>query len=559
MPVLQPKETALKWVWNTTAGQRLRLLLLIATTALHSASAVLFALACREVIDSAAAQNKPGLYLAAGLLAGVILVQLVLRLVNRNLEEMIRARLEIKLKSRVFSALLRKQYRDVTAYHSGELQTRLVSDVHVVCDGVGGILPSLAGMVARLISAFCALVVLEPRFVLLFAVGGVLLFCITRAFRSVMKRMHKRVQAADGRVRAFLQEALESLLVVKVFGAEEETETRARNLQEAHFREKRRRWRLNSFANTGFAFLFQIVYLCALVWCSLRMLLGTLSFGSLTAVLQLVGQVQTPLANLSGFLPRYYGMIASAERLQELEAMEDELHRTRLSAPRAFYENLRAIRFEDVCFGYDRETVLEQANLAVYPGDFVAIMGRSGIGKSTLLKLLLDVFPPQSGEIFFDTTDGKVPVSADARPLFAYVPQGNLLFSGTVRENVRFAAPDASDAEVEAALYVACADEFLAELPDGLDTVIGEHGHGLSEGQVQRIAIARAVLRSSPILLLDEATSALDEQTEETVLTRLKELKNITCIIVSHKLAALRVCNRRIEILEGKVCEKESV
>lgn len=556
---MKSKETALKWVWNTTAGQRLRLLLLIITTALHSASAVLFALACREVIDSAVAQNKTGLYLAAGVLLGVILMQLFLRLINRNLEEMIRARLEIKLKSRVFSALLRKQYRAVTAYHSGELQTRLVSDVHVVCDGVGSILPSLAGMIARLVSAFCALVVLEPRFVFLFAGGGVLMFGITRAFRSAMKRMHKRVQAADGRVRAFLQEALESLLVVKVFGVEEETDVRAQQLQETHYIEKRRRWRLGSLANTGVGFLFQAAYLCALVWCSLRMLGGTLSFGSLTAVLQLVGQVQTPLANLSGFLPRYYGMIASAERLQELEALEEEQRNARLSDAHAFYENLRAICFENVCFGYDRENILEQANLTVFPGDFVAIMGRSGIGKSTLLKLLLDVFPPQSGEIFFDTAAGKVPVNADARPLFAYVPQGNLLFSGTVRENVRFAAPDASDEEVEAALYVACADAFLSELPDGLDTVIGEHGHGLSEGQVQRIAIARAVLRKAPVLLLDEATSALDEQTEETVLTRLKNLKNVTCIIVSHKMAALRVCNRRIEILEGKVCEKEPV
>jgi len=322
--VVKEKNGALTWVWETTLGLRLRLFVLIFTTAIHSASAVLFALACREVIDSAVAGDKAGMLVGATLLCALILAQLLLRYLNRNLEESIRARLEIKIKSRVFASLLRKQYRDVTAYHSGELQNRLVSDVLVVCDGVGGILPSLSGMVARLIGAFCALVVLEPRFVLLFAVGGILMFSITRAFRAVMKRMHKRVQAADGRVRAFLQEALESLLVVKVFGVEDEMDARAGELQEDHFREKRRRWRLNSFATTGFSFVFQAAYVCALVWCSLRLLAGTLSFGSLTAVLQLVSQVQAPLANLSGFLPRYYGMIASAERLMELEHLEDE-------------------------------------------------------------------------------------------------------------------------------------------------------------------------------------------------------------------------------------------
>lgn len=549
------KHGALSWVYEASQGLRLRLIGLILTTAIYASSSVLFALACKEVIDRAGASDIRGVFVAAGALFGVIFAQLVLRWVNRNLEEYIRARLEVKLKSRVFSALLHKQYRGVTGYHTGELQTRLVSDVTVVCDGVCGILPGISGMAARLISAFSALVVMEPRFVALFLIGGVLLFGITRAFRSVMKRLHKRVQSADGRVRGFLQESLESLLVIKVFGAEEQVAERAKDLQEAHFREKRTRWRLNSVANTGFGFLFQMAYLCALVWCSLRMLAGTLSFGSLTAVLQLVGQIQTPLANLSGVLPKYYGMIASAERLQELEELEDENTEHRIRDARGFYRALRAIKLENVTFAYDRDPVLCDASFVIRPGDFVAIMGRSGIGKSTLLKLLLDVFPPQSGTLAFETEQGDVPVSGDTRPLFSYVPQGNLLFSGTVRENLTFAAPNAGEEEITRALHTACAEEFIRELPDGLDTVIGEHGQGLSEGQAQRIAIARALLRDAPILLLDEATSALDEATEEAVLTRLLERKDLTCVIVSHKTAALRVCNRRIEVRDGRICE----
>ena len=304
------------------------------------------------------------------------------------------------------------------------------------------------------------------------------------------------------------------------------------------------------------SFLFQVAYLCALVWCAYCLLLGTMSFGTLSAILQLVSQIQAPLTNLSGFLPRYYGMLASAERLQELEAMPEESQEGKLSEPRSFYETISAIRFSGITFSYGRECVLEDADLTLTPGDFVAIMGRSGIGKSTLLKLLLDVFPLDAGEIWFETAQGRVPVGCATRPLFSYVPQGNFLFSGTIRENLTFAAQDASEAELHAALQAACADGFLKELPLGLETVIGEHGQGLSEGQVQRIALARALLKQAPILLLDEATSALDEATEEAVLRNLKEMKGVTCIIVSHKQAALRVCNRHIQIEEKKICEK---
>lgn len=236
--------------------------------------------------------------------------------------------------------------------------------------------------------------------------------------------------------------------------------------------------------------------------------------------------------------------------------MEEEPKEGKLEDPRAFYESIQRIEFQNITFSYGREQVLENTGITLIPGDFVAIMGRSGIGKSTLLKLLLDVFPVDAGSITFETENASVPASCATRPLFSYVPQGNMLFSGSIRENLTFAAQSPSEEEIAAALRISCVDRFLPELPEGLDTLIGEHGHGLSEGQVQRVAIARALLKKAPILLLDEATSALDEETEEAVLRQLKELKNVTCIIVSHKRAALRVCNRHIWIEEKKICEK---
>ena len=214
-----------------------------------------------------------------------------------------------------------------------------------------------------------------------------------------------------------------------------------------------------------------------------------------------------------------------------------------------------SVNFDNISFKYDRDIIFDDTTFSLSKGDFVAIMGISGIGKSTLLKLLLGVFSVQSGNIYIKTSDGNIPVDKSTRRLFSYVPQGNMVISGTIRENLTFINDNATDEEIENAIRVSCAKQFIDEFPDGLETVIGEKGMGLSEGQIQRLAIARSLLSKSPILLLDEATSALDENTEKQFLKNLKTLDNVTCIIVSHKKAALEICNKNIQIINGKIVE----
>ena len=222
------------------------------------------------------------------------------------------------------------------------------------------------------------------------------------------------------------------------------------------------------------------------------------------------------------------------------------------------YRNLRALQFDHIDFRYDRDVILDHTSLTINKGDFVAITGISGIGKSTLLKLLLGVFPTQDGSIYLEMADGShIPADKHTRRLFAYVPQGNMLLSGTILDNLKFINSNATDEEVQRAVEIACADTFINELPQGLMTVIGERGMGLSEGQVQRLAIARSLLSKSPVLLLDEATSALDEETEHRFLKNLKALQNVTCIIVSHKKAALRICNKHVRIEDCKIVSEE--
>ena len=246
---------------------------------------------------------------------------------------------------------------------------------------------------------------------------------------------------------------------------------------------------------------------------------------------------------------------AAAERLRELTELEPEAAPS-TQTREELYEKLTAIRAEDLCFSYDREVLMENVTLKLPKNSFTVITGTSGIGKSTLLKLLLGVCRPNSGQLYLDLSGEKIPVDRSVRRLFAYVPQGNLLLSGTLRENLIIANPDAADEEIQRAIYVSAMDEFLPQLPRGLDTLLGESGAGLSEGQAQRLAIARAILGGAPILLLDECTSALDEQTERLVLTRIRELRDRTCIAVTHRPAALELCDQQLEMQGKTLCKQ---
>ena len=290
----------------------------------------------------------------------------------------------------------------------------------------------------------------------------------------------------------------------------------------------------------------------ALVWCSYLLLQGQMTFGSLTAVIQLVNQIQSPFVNLSGVLPKYVAMTASAERLMELEEIQGEAPPIQ-EKPKSLYRRMDAIRAEHLSFSYDRDQILQDAGFSLPKGAFAVITGPSGIGKSTLLKLLLGIFRSSGSSLYMDCQGQKVPLDRSTRRLFAYVPQGNLLLSGSLRENLTIVNPNATEQQLQQAIYVSTMDEFLPQLPEGLDTVLGESGAGLSEGQAQRLAIARAVLGGAPILLLDECTSALDEATEEKVLQRLKSLPGRTCIAVTHRPAARNLCDWQLEVSGGKI------
>ena len=253
-------------------------------------------------------------------------------------------------------------------------------------------------------------------------------------------------------------------------------------------------------------------------------------------------------------MPKYYSMLASAERIMEIEQIENEPNFNEIDREKV-YGQLKGIAIENAVFTYDRDKVLNGGSVYINKGEFVAISGPSGVGKSTLIKLLLGVYQLDNGKVYFDLNDCKLDIDNSTRVMFSYVPQGNMLFSGSLKDNITFINSNASQSQIDFALFVSQVSEFIGDLPQGLDTLVGENGVGLSEGQIQRIAIARAILTNAPIILLDEATSALDEQTEKAVLNNLKALKDTTVIIVSHKKAATSICDRNIQIKDKKIKE----
>lgn len=554
---------AARWLFSVPGSKNMYIAALTIVQALHGASGVLYALLLRNIVDAAAGHNTAGFRRGMLLILLLAAAQLALRAMIRWLTELGKSAFENLFKSRLFSTLMQKDYLRTSAVHSGEWLNRLTNDAKVVADSCVEILPGLAGMVVKLISALIMIIMLEPRFAAILIPGGLLLVFFTGLFRKVLKRLHKDVQEADGQLRVLLQERLGSMLMIRSFAAEKQTAQDAADKMEAHKDARMRKNRFSNLCNIGFGAAMSGMYLLGVGWCSYGILKGIISFGTLTAITQLITQIQSPFANITGYLPKYYAMLASAERLMEAEAFpENEAAALDLPSVKELYDGLYSIGLKEASFTYyppaegteslskeNMPVVLEDLSLEIRKGEIIAFTGQSGCGKSTALKLLMCVYRPDAGERYYlDSGHTAHELTGIHRRLFAYVPQGNQLMSGAIREIVSFADPGAARDEERLwqALKIACADEFTAALEHGIDTLLGERGTGLSEGQMQRLAIARAVFSGSPILLLDEAASALDADTEKDLLHNLRRLTDKTVVIVTHRQAALSICDRVI-------------
>lgn len=565
----------LLWLWKAAGQQKWRIGLLMLLQLLLGASSILFALLLSAAVDSAVEQVYANFLKNIGALTAVVLFQLAARACKRYLDERIRSGLENSMKKQLFSTLLVKDYACVTAVHSGEWLNRLTSDTTVVADGMVTIAPDVLEMLVKLFGALAAILMLIPQLGWVLIPGGFLLLLVSYLFRQVLKKLHKEIREADGKTRILLSERLSALMVIRSFGKEVQSIRDVETQMQHHHRARLRRNRFSNFCNIGFGAVMNGLYLAGVGCCGYGILTGSMSYGTFTAVLQLIGHIQQPFANITGYLPKFYAMLASAERLMEAEQLPGG-DADRLQTPgkmRRFYtERFLAAGLDGVSFTYqppangekpEMPLVLKNITMYLQKGEFVAVTGDSGCGKTTLLKLLMNLYRPDAGHCWLRAIDGeKCPMDSSFTRLFAYVPQGNCLMCGSIRQILTFSDRERmyDDDALYRALEIACAAEFVRKLPAGLDTQLGERGAGLSEGQLQRLAIARAVFSENPILVLDEATSALDEAAERKLLGNLRAMTDRTVLIVTHRPAALELCDRQLhltrsgmeEIVSGK-------
>ena len=557
--------STIHWLYAVPKGKKRYILALMIVQTLYGTSGVLYALLMRNIVDSAVLHKISTFWLFVLLTLLLVFVQIGLMAVIRWLNELSQATFENIFKARLMENILRKDFSSVNAVHSGEWLNRLTNDTVVVAKNYVEILPGLIGMIVKIVSAVIMMIVLDWRFACIFLPCGVMLIFLTYAFRRVLKRLHKQVQERDGILRVFLQEHLGSMMIIRSFAAEQQTEDKANERMEEHKIARMKKNHFSNVCNIGFGLAMNGIYLFGICYCGYGILLGTISYGTLTAITQLISQIQSPFANITGYLPRYYATTASAERLMEIEHFVNDSEQPAypIEKVKQYYaQTMLSFGLRNADFSYypavDRINALSKTNMPIvlknisveiHKGEYVAFTGHSGCGKSTVLKLLMSIYLLDRGERYLIGTQGEISLSAQWRRLFAYVPQGNQLMSGTIREVVAFADQTDmnNDARIHQALSIACADDFVADLEEGIDTLLGERGTGLSEGQMQRIAIARAIFSDSPILLLDEATSALDEHTEKRLLMNLRQMTDKTVVIVTHRPAALEICDRTID------------
>ena len=565
------KNQTLKWLYQVPGRKRGYVLILALLHALLGVTGVAYAVLMRGIVDSASAQNAPRFWHYAALVLALVLAQLAVNALNRWLYERFRSGIENTFKQRLFHEILTRDYARVSAVHSGEWLNRLTSDTAVVANAYTEILPGLTGMLIRLISALVMIVALDKRFAAILLPAGAAVLLMAALFRKRLKNLHRLVQEMDGRLRVFFQERIGNLLVLHAFAAEKPAEREAAESMEAHRRARMKKIRFSNVCNVGFGAAMNAMYFFGVIYCGYGMLKGRISFGTLTAITMLISQIQSPFANISAYLPGYYTMLASAERLMEIEALDADRKTPLMDTAEVaeiYRSRLDAFGLDKVTFSYaaapdgaeqtEEKTLpaLKNLSLEIQKGEIVAFTGHSGCGKSTALKLLMCIYPPDAGWRYLRFADGSTQeLDAGWRRLFGYVPQGNALMSGTLREVVSFAAPERAgdDAALWHALEIACADGFVRELKEGLDAPLGERGAGLSEGQLQRIAIARAIFAESPVLLLDEATSALDGETERQLLENLRHMTDRTVVIVTHRPAALSICDRILHFTKSGV------
>ena len=547
---------SLWWICKRSGQSLWGILLLGGMSAIISGSFLLLALLSKKILDIATQVNLGKLFDYAIDIILIILIQIIVSILQANLRTYVITMLEAKIRKRLFENLLKTEYLEIQRIHSGELLNRLTSDLEIVVTGMVDLIPQSISVLVRIGGGIIVLFSIDKVFASTVVTGGTIIVLSSSICSRYFKQMHKEVQRTNGLIRAFLQECVENIIVIKSFVSENTIVQHLMDRQRENYKIKRKRTAISNAAGMSIYLVFSVSYYVTLLWGASQIAKGSMTFVTVMALLQIVNQIKMPVRGMSGMFQQYYSMLASTERLKELEELKQE-EQTDIYDVNEIYEKMVSLKFENADFAYENgEIILQNVSCLIEKNSFVALVGASGMGKSTILKLLLNLLKLQNGKLKCICGEEEIEINTSLRALFSYVPQGNLILSGSIRENLLLGNTSVTDEDIEKALKTACVEDVVDNLPEKYDTVLGERGVGLSEGQNQRLAIARALLSKAPILLLDEATSALDEMTEERLMKNLSELRNKTIIFVSHRDKTISYCDKVICLDKGKIYEQ---
>lgn len=539
-----------KWLVQYAKPYMGRITVMMMFNLLYTVVGLVMVTLTKRIIDEAT-EGNPIITLIVCYLILTIGLQLV-SVFGTLMNTMLTEKFSFGIRKQIYEKIIHSHWMDVKKYHTGDLMTRLTSDAGNVADGIIGTIPSIIQLIVELLLVFITLFSYSPLLACFALLVAPVAAVSSWWFGRKLKRLQVKVQESEAAYRSFLQESLANLLIVKAFANEEYSTQRLTQLREERFGWVYRRTKMGLISSTAMSMSFQVGYIVAFAYGAIQISRKAITYGTMSVFLTLVNRVQAPVMGLAQQIPRVVSILASAGRIMELQELPlEEKEEEPLAVVQA------GVDVSGLTFGYTRDNVLENVSLHIAPGEFVAVIGESGIGKTTLIRIIMSFMSNIQGSVTFYNEKGETQkANAATRNFIAYVPQGNTLFSGTVRENIRMGNLNATEEEMNEALKLAAAYDFVQELPKGIDTVIGERGHGLSEGQAQRIAIARAFVKKAPFLILDEATSSLDEATEQEVIRGLQRLTpRPTCLVITHRKSILKYCDREIKIANKTIIE----
>lgn len=573
-----------KWILSNAKPVIPFLIFTILISSTLSAIGVYNAMLSKSLIDAAIGGNKSQVIKLLVIMASIMIGRMLISPITSFLSTHASVTLSQNIQKKMYKHITYSEWMDQSKFHSVSLLTRITSDVGTISSMLLGTIPSIISLGVTFTLSFSALVYLAPSIAIVAVFIGPVLLVISKLFGRKLKKLYKEIQEEDVKYRSFIQESIQNIMIVKTFCMEKTNLIRLSAIQKNKYNLAMRNTKLSVLSGISMTFCSSLAYFTIFCWGTLNISNGIGTYGTFTAMLQLYSNIQGPFSALASMFPSLIGAVAACERLMEIEAMA--LENTNIKAlPEKIEKPI--IEFKDISFKYnDNSPVINNANLKINAGETIAFVGPSGEGKTTLIRLLLSLIHSDNGTITINDSNKKTNINETAltntnndlslyenivndysselnrnhRELISYVPQGNTLFSGTIEDNLRYGKFDATFDELKSASELACALDFINNLDEGFNTLIGEKGTGISEGQAQRLSIARALLRKKPILILDEATSSLDGETEINVLKSIKELDHKpTCIIITHRPSALSICDKVFKLEKGKLTQSINV